>query len=119
MTRFFRKRPQLMHLLMPWCLLFLTVGIARVLEWGWPTLVTLGIVGDPGDIETLPFADFTIVLGLFACGAYRAMFFNPACRADYREWLVSTPWTPDKPLPLGPVRLTVVDWACVILLASM
>ncbi len=45
-------------------------------------------------------------LGLwsFAYGVYRAFIFHPALNDDYRQWLMLTPWTPDKSLPAGPVR---------------
>jgi hypothetical protein len=42
-------------------------------------------------------------------GAYRVLFFHPVFRPAYRQWLESTPWTSQKPLPLGPVHLVAQD----------
>lgn len=30
--------------------------------------------------------------------------FHPACHRAYADWLKSSPWTADKPLPLGPIH---------------
>jgi hypothetical protein len=49
-----------------------------------------------------------------AYGLYRVAAFHPLFRPAYREWLMSTPWTSPKPLPLGPIHLVFQD---VILLA--
>ena len=42
-------------------------------------------------------------------GCYRAMAFSPVWRSDYRAWLSQTPWTSDKPLPLGPIHTVWQD----------
>jgi hypothetical protein len=54
---------------------------------------------------------------LFAAvyGFYRVQAFHPVFVPAYREWLATTPWTPAKPLPLGPVQLVGAD---VVLLAA-
>lgn len=59
-----------------------------------------------------PFLRIERALPIVACVIYgfvRAERFHPACKARYRQWLALTPWTPDKPLPLGPVALTWPD----------
>jgi hypothetical protein len=38
-------------------------------------------------------------------GIHRAVAFHPVYREDYRKWLELTPWTVQKPLPLGPIAL--------------
>ncbi|QDS98338.1 hypothetical protein [Adhaeretor mobilis] len=52
---------------------------------------------------------FFLLLGFFFLGISRAVQGNPAYQDEYRQWLLTTPWSPEKPLPLGPVRLTVLD----------
>jgi hypothetical protein len=55
-----------------------------------------------------------IILG-FAAGShalYRLWRFHPACNQRYAAWLRLSPWTADKPLPLGPVHLV---WQDVVL----
>jgi len=46
-----------------------------------------------------------LILGAAAgCYAlYRLWRFHPACNRRYAAWLASSPWTPEKPLPLGPI----------------
>ena len=46
-----------------------------------------------------------VILGAAAgCYAlYRLWRFHPFCNRRYAAWLASSPWTPDKPLPLGPI----------------
>ncbi|MCX7421228.1 MAG: hypothetical protein NT013_17030 [Planctomycetia bacterium] len=47
-------------------------------------------------------------------GAYRAVAFNPAVRPEYRRWLERTPWTSDRPLPLGPITLVAQDFVILV-----
>lgn len=42
-------------------------------------------------------------------GLFRAVYFHPLYRPDYRRWLEGTPWTLGKPLPVGPLHLTIQD----------
>jgi hypothetical protein len=44
-----------------------------------------------------------------AFGLYRALAFHPYARVAYRKWLTSTCWHSGRPLPLGPVALTIGD----------
>lgn len=50
-----------------------------------------------------------------AYGVGRAAAFHPAARKGYREWLRTTPWRPEMPLPLGPVAFA---WWDVLVLGS-
>lgn len=45
--------------------------------------------------------------GSFGIG--RVVGFHPGFNEEYERWLESTPWTADKPLPGGPVRLVPQD----------
>ena len=40
---------------------------------------------------------------------YRLWRFHPACNQPYAAWLKLSPWTADKPLPLGPIHLVWQD----------
>lgn len=65
-----------------------------------------------------------VVIGTIIFGTYRALGFHPLFRTDYARWLRFTPWTTDKPLPLGPVHLVwsdalVVTIACLLLARSL
>jgi hypothetical protein len=42
-------------------------------------------------------------------GLRRAVEFHPIWSEGYRTWLESTPWTNQKPLPMGPVQLVWED----------
>jgi hypothetical protein len=42
-------------------------------------------------------------------GGFRAVYFHPFFRKDYREWLLTTPWDVRQKLPFGPVHLVVQD----------
>ena len=44
-----------------------------------------------------------------AWGFIRAGFYSPVSRRGYAEWLATTPWTSNRPLPFGPLRLTWID----------
>ncbi|MCX6923462.1 MAG: hypothetical protein NT154_09685 [Verrucomicrobia bacterium] len=55
--------------------------------------------------------------GLFAL--YRLGRFHPACNLGYAAWLRSSPWTPDKRLPLGPVHIVWQDGAVIGVLAGL
>ncbi len=47
-------------------------------------------------------------------GFYRALAFHPYARPAYRKWLTTTCWQNGRPLPLGPVTLTVGDLLTVL-----
>jgi hypothetical protein len=59
------------------------------------------------------------VLGSILYGMHRLFGFHPLFQPDYRTWLQSTPWTSDKPLPLGPVHLVWQDLLIVLALGSL
>lgn len=60
-----------------------------------------------------------LVAGLGGWAWWRAMWINPVCRSDYRRWLLTTPWTPDRPLPLGPVGLVWQDGVVLLAVAAL
>lgn len=50
-------------------------------------------------------------------GGFRAVYFHPFFRKEYREWLIMTPWSASRRLPFGPVHLVVQDVIVVGLLS--
>jgi hypothetical protein len=58
-----------------------------------------------------------LCVGALVFAIYRVVAFHPYLRASYRNWLMLAGWRPGKPLPLGPVTLTVSD--AVLLLIAM
>lgn len=60
-----------------------------------------------------------LVLCAGAYGVYRVAAFHPAIRPKYWRWLWLTPWTADKPLPLGPVRLVWQDLVVIGVLSAV
>jgi hypothetical protein len=50
-----------------------------------------------------------LATGAFVLGAFRAIAFHPYFRPGYLGWLKTTPWTVNKPLPLGPLELVPED----------
>lgn len=68
------------------------------------------------DLDGLPeLPDFkvprlmVVAVAALLYGCYRAAAFHPLCRQDYARWLQTTPWTPAKPLLLGPIHLIWAD----------
>src|SRR5436190_19696300 len=55
--------------------------------------------------------------GLYA--AFRLLRFHPACYPGYAGWLKQTPWTPDRPLPLGPVHPVWQDAVILALIGAV
>jgi hypothetical protein len=54
----------------------------------------------------LEFSGFLCVI----FGFLRVINFHPWFQRSYRQWLAATPWSPGKPLPLGPIHLIVQDF---------
>jgi hypothetical protein len=103
--------------------------IRRVLSWlrvvlppGWWVVVFLLLyactegpvlyferqVGRPIDLSFRP-GRLWLIAGTALLAFYRVAAFHPFFRRDYFRWLKSTPWTVDKPLPMGPVELVPQD----------
>jgi hypothetical protein len=55
------------------------------------------------------FGPTLLASGGFLLGAYRAIAFHPYFRPGYLRWLKTTPWTVNRPLPLGPLELVPED----------
>jgi hypothetical protein len=64
--------------------------------------------------------EIVLIRKIMLCGAaavyaaFRLVRFHPACYPGYAGWLRLTPWTSDRPLPLGPVH---PGWQDAIVLA--
>ena len=42
-------------------------------------------------------------------GVFRVLYFHPALRPGYRQWLQTAPWSWRDPLPLGPLYVVWQD----------
>ena len=69
--------------------------------------------------------EFKTIQKIILCGAagvyalYRLWRFHPAGNWPYAAWLRMSPWTADKPLPLGPVHPVWQDAAVIGVLAGI
>lgn len=82
----------------------------------WQWCVGISDAGEP----FLRVRDGGMALVCAAYGLSRVWAFHPAFRPRYRQWLSLTPWTSEKPLPLGPIHLVAQDLfvlavACLLL----
>lgn len=107
-------------MLPPHGLAIFLVGLALswVLEWAFMGMlyVRYGAVPDDWNLM-LGFRGWTIA-ALFGWGVWRACLINPAYFPAYRQWLETTPWRAEQPLPLGPVQLMWQD-ALLLIAASL
>ena len=53
--------------------------------------------------------NFILAMAAGCYAVYRLVRFHPVCNRGYRAWMTLSPWTADKPLPLGPVHLVWQD----------
>ncbi len=63
------------------------------------------------------FRDSVFVALVVVAGFLRAKTNHPLHWGDYGRWLARTPWKPPKPLPLGPVHLSLADIVFVVVVA--
>lgn len=86
-------------------------------------LIELSVPGNTAAISNMPeVINFhTSILGVAAAifAAFRLLRFHPACNRAYATWLKLSPWTPDKPLPAGPVHLVWQDALVVGVLTAV
>jgi hypothetical protein len=59
--------------------------------------------------DALVLRDAVLIVCALGYGAFRVAALHPLYRPDYHAWLAATPWTREKPLPLGPVHLVPQD----------
>lgn len=61
------------------------------------------------------------ILGIASTGyaIYRLARFHPGCSRAYSHWLRLSPWTAEKPLPLGPVHLVWQDAVVIAVLEAV
>lgn len=74
----------------------------------------LGVVGVDPQVHRLSLGMLYIATAFF--GVFRACYFHPYFRPEYRAWLATTPWTVDSPLPFGPIEL---DWPDAVVLGAL
>lgn len=90
-------------------------GGLRLIEFGSPNLK--GEIFSAPEVTTVR----SLILGTAAAfyALYRLWRFHPACNLGYAAWLRSSPWTPNKPLPLGPVHLVWQDAVVLVVLTVL
>jgi hypothetical protein len=94
------------------------VGVAifyAVLEVLWRAAEAAA--GVPGVVNPRP-TFMVLYIAALVYGLYRALAFHPMVNSRYRAWLATTPWTPHKPLPVGPIHLVWQDVLLVGLAAA-
>ncbi len=69
--------------------------------------------------EILTLRAFLAGLAATVFALYRLWRFHPICSLGYTLWLKSSPWTPRRPLPLGPLHPVWQDAAVVGVLAAL
>jgi hypothetical protein len=96
--------------------------IYAVLTGGlWLMQIRVGKVGlvfsDMQEIKNI----YMVILGGAAVihALYRLWRFHPACNQPYAAWLRLSPWTSDKPLPLGPVHPVWQDAVVIGILTAI
>ena len=91
-----------------WAVVTVLLGYAAIEVF---ILAMAWYIGVPPYAE--PFKGFgyaaIMTMAAIAYAAYRVWAFHPSHRPGYHEWLAGTPWTSQKPLPLGPVHLVFQD----------
>lgn len=60
-----------------------------------------------------------LVLAAISYAIFRLVRFHPAFNIRYAAWMRNVPWTPDKPLPLGPIFLVWQDAAILSILCFL
>ena len=99
-------------------MIFFFAAIYGILESG---LWLLGIA-TPGSLDVSDVPDVKnirttiLVIATIAYAFHRLWRFHPACNQAYAAWLKSTPWTANKPLPLGPVHWV---WQDAVVLGTL
>jgi hypothetical protein len=64
--------------------------------------------------RTVTFGLFTLAISGLAYGALRVWHTHPQTNEDLRKMLAAAPWCWPRPLPFGPVRLTLQDAVAVV-----
>lgn len=119
------KRPFPLHSNVVWPPTLLVVlfavlyGLVVICLW----LTELAVPNTTGTITNLPeIAKFraAILAGAAAVyAAYRLWRFHPACNPAYAAWLRLSPWSADRPLPVGPIHWVWQDAAVLGVLAAI
>jgi hypothetical protein len=89
-------------------------GAIWLIRHAFPSGVT---TSDVQVFENLRCGVLAGMAGLYAI--YRLVRFHPACNQGYGMWLKLTPWTAEKPLPLGPVHVVWQDVAMLTLMIAI
>lgn len=100
--------------------LLLSVGLPVLLATVvYPVIWLMCWLDGPGQWEdpyprTITFGLFTLGISGLAYGALRVWHTHPQTNEDLRKMLAAAPWGWPRPLPFGPVRLTLQDAVAVV-----
>lgn len=89
-----------------------TIVVVAVVAVSLLEVTRLWCIWQFGGVDEFQFLILRMMVLSFSAalyGCHRVETFHPSRDAEYRKWLESTPWTPDKPLPMGPLRLAPQD----------
>lgn len=74
-------------------------------------------ISDMSEIRNVRVTILAGAAGVYAL--YRLWRFHPACNHAYAAWLKLSPWTADKPLPLGPIHVVWQDAVVIGVLTAI
>jgi hypothetical protein len=77
------------------------------------------LCGMPTPRQTMTVRLLYLVIASLVYAICRATAHHPLCSIRYCQWLCRTPWSIDKPLPLGPVHLVWGDLVILMVLTLM
>jgi len=103
-----------------WLMVTFLFAYGLVMGCLWLISVRLPNAGDISNAGEIVNIRMTIIGGAAALyAAFRLFRFHPACNHAYANWLRLSPWTPRKPLPLGPVHFVWQDAAVIGVLSAI
>ncbi len=79
-----------------------------------PLHINNALVSDSPEVKNIRMVILGMAAALYAF--FRLVRFHPVCNQAHADWLKSTPWTAERPLPMGPVHPVFQD---VILIAAL
>jgi hypothetical protein len=99
----------------PWWAVMFALLFYAVLELIYWTTRGFGVPID--DLtECLRVRDGIMLIATGGYALFRVGMFHPLFRPGYRRWLEQTPWTVEKPLPLGPLYIVAQDALMLVMI---
>jgi hypothetical protein len=101
-----------------WCIALLLLGCG-MFELLYLWLCWLGNWQLPVGTEFYYGRDVLCLVAAFLLGGFRISAFHPQFDTDYCNWLWLSPWRAHKPLPKGPLYLTLQDVLMVLAIGGL